>query len=662
MKQEIIPILIGFFALAFAGFTAWRIKNKELKGEESLQALARAKEIASFVHQGALTFLFKEYKILASFILLITILLWILSPMGFKVALAFFFGSIFSALAGFIGLFIATIANLSTAWLARNSLIKSLKMAFSSGSVMAMSVVGLGLFGVSILYLLFKDPQIIYGFGFGASLIALFARVGGGIYTKAADVGADLVGKVEKGIPEDDPRNPAVIADNVGDNVGDVAGMGADLFESYVDCLIAAMVLGAGMTAALSKQTIILPLLLAGMGALASLIGILVISLCKRGEPANILNFGIWIAAIFMTIGSYFLINYLFGTIHLFVVLLIGLITGLIIGLTTEYFTSSKSGIVKKLAYAAKTGAATNIINGLSLGFFSTLIPMLIVCLSIYLSHLLFGLYGIAISAVGMLSTLGITLAADCYGPVADNAGGLCEMADLGDKAKERAAKLDALGNTTAAIGKGFAIGSAALTALVLLISFTQVVNLSMVNLIQPKVIIGLFIGALLPFIFSAFSLKAVGKAASQIVEEVRRQFKEIKGLMEGEAKPDYKNCINISTEAALKQMIFPGLIAVSSPLIIGFLLGAEALGSFLIGSLTTGFLLALIMANSGGAWDNAKKFIEAGNLGGKGSEVHKAAVVGDTVGDPFKDTSGPSLNILIKLMAIISLIIAPLL
>ncbi len=660
MKQEIIPILIGLFALVFAGFTAWRIKNKKLEEKESPQALARTKEIASFVHQGALTFLFKEYKILASFILLITILLWVLSPAGFKIALAFFFGSVFSALAGFIGLFIATIANLSTAWLARNSLIKSLKMAFSSGSVMAMSVVGLGLFGVGILYLLFKDPQIIYGFGFGASLIALFARVGGGIYTKAADVGADLVGKVEKGIPEDDPRNPAVIADNVGDNVGDVAGMGADLFESYVDCLIAAMVLGVGMTAALGKQAIVFPLLLAGIGILASLIGILAINLRKRGEPANILNFGIWVAAISMIIGSYFLIDYLFDTIHLFVVLLIGLITGLIIGLATEYFTSSKSGIVKGLAYAAKTGAATNIINGLSLGFFSTLIPMLIVCLSIYLSYLLIGLYGIAISAVGMLSTLGITLAADCYGPVADNAGGLCEMANLGDKAKERTAKLDALGNTTAAIGKGFAIGSAALTALVLLISFTQAVNLSMVNLIQPKVIIGLFIGALLPFIFSAFSLKAVGKAASQIVEEVRRQFKEIKGLMEGETKPDYKNCINISTEAALKQMICPGLIAVFSPLIIGFLLGTEALGSFLIGSLTTGFLLALIMANSGGAWDNAKKFIEAGNLGGKGSEVHKAAVVGDTVGDPFKDTAGPSLNILIKLMAIISLIIAP--
>jgi K(+)-stimulated pyrophosphate-energized sodium pump len=493
-------------------------------------------------------------------------------------------------------------------------------------------------------------------------LVALFARVGGGIYTKAADIGADLVGKIEKNIPEDDWRNPAVIADNVGDNVGDVAGMGADLFESYVDSLIAAMVLGGSVIAIFGSQAITLPLLLASLGILASFFGIFLIKIRKKGQPSNILNSGIWLSTGLMAFASYFLIKYYFGTLSLFVALLTGLITGIIIGLVTEYYTSSRAKPVQEVAQAAKTGVGTNIIAGLSLGFFSTLIPVLTISTAIYLSYLCAGLYGIAISAMGMLSTLGITLATDCYGPVADNAAGICQMAGLGDKARERAERLDAVGNTTAAVGKGFAIGSAALTALVLLIGFTKAVGLSGINLIKPQVLIGLFIGGLLPFIFSSFSMIAVGKAASQMVEEVRRQFREITGLMEGKAEPDYRQCVDISTEAALRQMIVPGLIAILTPVAIGFLLGPESLGGFLAGSLVTGFLLAITMANAGGAWDNAKKFIEAGNLGGKGSDAHKASVVGDTIGDPFKDTAGPSLNILLKLMAIISLIIAPLL
>ncbi len=661
MAPEIISTIISLFALTFAGLLAWQIKKKKLKEEDSPEIFAKAKKIAFFIQQGALVFLFKEYKILAGFILVISAL-FALSPIGWPVGLAFFLGASFSSLASFVGLTIATIANIKTAWFSRKSLVKSFRMAFSSGSVMAMAVVGLGLLGISLLYLFFRDPQIIYGFGFGASLIAFFSRVGGGIYTKAADVGADLVGKVEKNIPEDDPRNPAVIADNVGDNVGDIAGMGADLFESYVDCLIAAMVLGTTMIPLLGPQAITLPLLLAGLGILASLIGSLLIKLIKQAQPEKILNLGIWLAALLMTIGSYFLIKHSFETIHLFVVLLIGLITGIIISLITEYYTSPKAKPTQEIAKASRFGAGTTVITGLSLGFFSTLIPVLTISVAIYLSYFLSGLYGIAISAVGMLSTLGITLAADCYGPVADNAAGICQMAGLGEKARERTEKLDAIGNTTAAIGKGFAIGSAALTALVLIVSFTQIVKLSKVDLINPQVIIGLFIGGLMPFLFSSFSMKAVGKTAGKIVEEVRRQFKEIIGLMEGRAKPDYKKCIDLSTGAALSQIIVPGLIAILTPLAIGFLLSPEALAGFLAGALVTGFLLAVVMANAGGAWDNAKKFIEEGHLGGKGSDSHKAAVIGDTVGDPLKDTAGPSLNILIKLMAIISLIIAPLL
>jgi len=515
---------------------------------------------------------------------------------------------------------------------------------------------------VTVLYFIFNfPPEIIYGFGFGASSIALFARVGGGIYTKAADVGADLVGKVEAGIPEDDPRNPAVIADNVGDNVGDVAGMGADLFESYVDSIIAAMVLGLAF-AAVKGSGVMLPMIIAAVGILASIIGTFFVRTKEGKDPGNALDKGIFVAAVIMAIASFFVIRYFTEELTLFYATISGLGAGIIIGLSTEYFTSNHKKPAQIIARASQTGAATNIIQGLSFGMLSTVVPIIAVSAAIYISYTFGGgLYGIALAAVGMLSTLGITLATDSYGPVADNAAGIAEMANLGDEVRKRAEALDAVGNTTAAIGKGFAIGSAALTALALFVSYTQVAKVSTINLTDPIVVIGMFIGALLPFVFSALSMKAVGKAASHIVHEVRRQFKEIPGLMQGTAKPDYKRCIAISTHAALKQMILPSLLAVITPIIIGKFLGVESLGGLLLGTTTTGFLLAVFMANSGGAWDNAKKYIEEGNLGGKGSFAHKAAVVGDTVGDPFKDTSGPSLNILIKLISIVALVFLPL-
>ena len=649
-----LPIVIAIIGLIIAFILAWHIRNKKSDHQE-------ANRIASLIKHGAMTFLNQEYKIMSIFVVVVTILLAIF--LSWQMAVTFICGAIFSAAAGNLGMRIATTANLKTAVSAQKNLVQALKIAFNSGSVMGLSVASLGILGISIFYIIFNNPQIIYGFGFGASSVALFFRVGGGIYTKAADVGADLVGKVEVGIPEDDPRNPAVIADNVGDNVGDVAGMGADLFESYVDSIIATMVLGTIAAGLIGPYAILIPLFLAALGIIVSLIGNLAVILAKHGKPQSLLNRGIWLASILMAIGAYFLLKYTSpNAIKLFAAVIAGLISGIIIGLATEYYTSSKYKPTRVLAESSKTGAGTNIIAGLGLGMQSTIIPVLVISAAVMISYKLAGIYGIGIAAVGMLSTLGITLATDTYGPVADNAAGIAEMADMGDEVRERAEQLDAVGNTTAAIGKGFAIGSAALTALVLSVSYMQIVGLKVLDLSQPKVIIGMFIGGLMPFIFSALSMTAVGQSAEKIVTEVRRQFREIKGLMQGTAHPDYKSCIKIATHAALKKMIVPGLITVLVPVVVGFLLGKETLGGLLIGAIVTGFLLAVMMANAGGAWDNAKKYIEAGNLGGKGSRPHKAAVVGDTVGDPMKDTSGPSINILIKLMSIIALIIAPLL
>jgi len=656
MLPVIFSSLIAVLALFIALILSLRIKRQNAGNKEM-------REIARAIQKGAMAFLNKEYKLLIVFVLVFGFALYV--ALGFRTAIAFLLGAIFSALAGNIGMRIATKANVRTAQAVKHGVKKGLLLAFSSGSVMGLSVVGLGLLGVSLLYLIMRDPNIIYGFGFGASSIALFARVGGGIYTKAADIGADLVGKIEKGIPEDDPRNPAVIADNVGDNVGDVAGMGADLFESYVDSIIAAMVIGVfTFSTFLQADAVVLPLLLASVGIIAALLGNIVVFLSRGARSLHsILNRGIYAAALFMILGSYLVIKvfHYVDDIKVFYASLIGVAAGVVIGYITEYYTSDKNKPTQRLARASKTGPATNIIQGLSLGMMSTIIPVLVVAAAIWVSFWLAGLYGIAIAAVGVLSTLGITLAADTYGPVADNAAGIAEMAGMGKKIRERAERLDAIGNTTAAIGKGFAIGSAALTALALFASFTASVGLKQINIAEPKVIAGMFIGGCLPFLFSALTMKAVGDAAHDMVSEVRRQFKEIKGLLSGRAKPDYERCVAISTVAALRKMILPGIAAIGVPVIVGFFMGPAALGGLLAGSVVTGFLLAVMMANSGGAWDNAKKYIEKGNLGGKGSFAHRAAVVGDTVGDPFKDTSGPSLNILIKLMAIVALLLAPL-
>ncbi|MAG91358.1 sodium-translocating pyrophosphatase [Candidatus Woesearchaeota archaeon] len=652
MGLLIAVIIISILALIFAAFTASRILKQDAGNQ-------KIKEIADAIHQGAMTFLHKEYKILVIFVIVVALVLWFAIPQtGPKLAVSFVAGSILSALAGNIGMRIATKSNSRTAVAAKKSISKGLKIAFSSGVVMGLSVVGLGLLGVTALYLIFDDPNIIFGFGFGASSIALFARVGGGIYTKAADVGADLVGKVEKGIPEDDPRNPAVIADNVGDNVGDVAGMGADLFESYVDNIIAAMVLGV---VAFSVQGIKLPLALAAFGIVSAILGTYFVKAAKKKHLHTALNKGIFASSVIMLIGSFFIVKFLVNDVGIFFATVAGLIAGIIIGVSTEYFTSSHRKPTISIAEASKTGSATNIIQGLSVGMMSTVIPVIAVSAAILISFKFGGLFGIAIAGVGMLSTLGITLASDTYGPVADNAAGIAEMGRMGKEVRKRAEALDAVGNTTAAIGKGFAIGSAALTALALFASYMTITGLTSIDIGKPLVIVGLFIGALMPFLFSSLTMKSVGNAAFHIINEVRRQFKEIKGLMKGTAKPDYNKCIAISTHAALKEMILPSLIAIITPVLFGYLFGAEALGGLLAGVTVTGFLMAVFLSNSGGAWDNAKKYIEEGHLGGKGSDAHKAAVVGDTVGDPCKDTSGPSLNILIKLMSIVSLVFVPL-
>lgn len=648
--------IVGILGLLFALYKAKGIEKVEPGNE-------RMREISQYIADGAMAFLKRQYKSLAIFVILLFIILIFAPGQGFKTAISFLVGAGFSVAAGYVGMKVATKANVRTANAAMESgMTKALNIAFSGGAVMGITVVGLGILGVSALYIIFKDVNIVTGFSLGASSIALFARVGGGIYTKAADVGADLVGKVEAGIPEDDPRNPAVIADNVGDNVGDVAGMGADLFESYVGAIISALTLG---TIAHGKAGVQYAIALSSVGVVASILGVYFV----RGDkdPQKSLNNGTLASSVITVIAGFFLSNIIIGSYKPFIAMLSGLVVGLIISRMTEYYTSGDYSPVKKVAKESETGTATNIIGGLSVGMMSTTGPMVIIAIGIMIAYFLGGgssnsvegLYGIAMAAVGMLSTAGMTIAVDAYGPIADNAGGIAEMCDLPPEVREITDKLDAVGNTTAAIGKGFAIGSAALTALGLFASYTQAVGLESINMSSPTVIAGAFIGGMLPFLFSALTMDAVGKAANKMIEEVRRQFREIPGIMEGTTTPDYANCVDISTQAALKEMIVPGLLAVVVPVLVGVLLGAEALGGLISGALITGVLMAIFMSNAGGAWDNAKKYIEDGHHGGKGSEAHKAAVNGDTVGDPFKDTSGPSLNILIKLMTIVALVFA---
>ena len=671
---QIIAVIASIISLAFAALLTSMVLKKD-GGNDQIRFIGDA------IQKGAMAFLSREYRLLAIFVVVMAIIIGVFIDMDVLdringkddssvpgTAIAYLIGAIGSGLAGFIGMSIAVRANTRTTVQAMEGLNSALRVAFNSGAVMGVSVVGIALLGVTMMFVAFTDASVVAGFGFGASSIALFARVGGGIYTKAADVGADLVGKVEQGIPEDDPRNPATIADNVGDNVGDVAGMGADLFESYVGSIIATVALaavGAGaLNNALPDELILFPLLVASIGIIASIIGTFLV---RTGEGADMgrllwsLRTGIFAAGILVLAGTAGAIVVLELPWQLFWVVLVGLVAGQLIGTASEYYTSYEYSPTKKLAEQAETGPATIMIGGLGLGMVSTVIPGLVVVIAMWLSYELADVYGVALAAVGMLSTLGITLATDAYGPVADNAGGIAEQAGLDPEVRERTDALDSLGNTTAATGKGFAIGSAVLTALALMAAYAAVVGIEVFNIMDPKVMMGLIIGAIMPFLFAALTMQAVGRAAYAMVQEVRRQFREISGLLEGTADPDYARAVDISTQGAMKEMVLPGLISIAVPVLVGAVLGAEALGGLLIGSIATGFLFAIMMANAGGAWDNAKKYIEAGHFGGKGSDEHSAAVVGDTVGDPFKDTSGPALNILLKLMSIVALVFGPL-
>jgi K(+)-stimulated pyrophosphate-energized sodium pump len=669
----LIAVICGILGLAVAAYMAYYVL-KQPQGSE------KVRQISAAIKEGALTFLGREYRILAIFVAVVTVILGVVPALGWFVSIAFVFGAICSGLAGFIGMSIAIRVNSRTATATQKSLSHGLRVSFRGGAVMGLSVVSIGILGLSILYFAFGDNAnfltIIPGFGFGASSVAIFARIGGGIFTKAADTGADIVGKVEKGIPEDDPRNAAVIADFVGDNVGDVAGMGADLFESYVDSIIATMTLGmiAVFSTTLDKSLVpneaaawFLPILVAAGGILASIIGIFMVRVSEKLKMEALLNAlrrGTFSASILTAGFSFLAVLFLDASINIYWAILVGLFAGVLIGESTNYFTSYSNKPTLRIAEASQTGAGTNIVSGFANGLMSTLPPVILIVIAIIVAHHFADVYGVAIAGVGMLATLGIQDATDAYGPVADNAGGIVEMVGLPPEIRQRTDALDSLGNTTAATGKGFAIGAAGLTSLALLLSYVNAVEIEMadISLLDPRVIAGLFLGALLPAIFCALTLNAVSKTSFSIVNEVRRQFREIKGLMEGTAKPDYARCVDICTKASLKQMIVPGVITIASPVVIGLVLGPLALAGFLVGAIITGFILAITFSNAGGSWDNAKKWIETGAYGGKGSDAHKAAVVGDTVGDPMKDTSGPSLNIMIKLITIIALVIAPVL
>ncbi len=667
MDPIYFAVIAGVLGFAFAAFLITYVLRQD-------QGSERMREISQAIKEGAMAFLRREYQVLAVFVVVIAIVLGVIPHLGWWVALSFVFGAVCSGVAGFIGMNMAVRSNARTAAAAEKSLNQGLRVSFRSGAVMGICVVAIGILGLSVLYFAFHGSvdflKIIPSFGFGASGVAIFARAGGGIYTKAADTGADIVGKVEQGIPEDDPRNAAVIADLVGDNVGDVAGMGADLFESYVDSIIATMTLAtvAVVAGLASTETAWwLPMMIAAGGIVASIIGVFLVRVGEKPEMSALLNAlrrGTFSASI-LTAGFAALAIYFLGASWgIMWAVLAGLIAGMVIGESTNYFTSYAFGPTRRVAQASQTGAGTTITSGFANGLMSTLPPIILIVIAILVANYFAGMYGIAIAGIGMLSTLGITLATDAYGPVADNAGGIVEMSDLPPEVRERTDALDSLGNTTAATGKGFAIGAAGLTALALMLSYTQAVGIGVadISLLDPAVIAGVFLGVLMPALFCALTLNAVGTTAFTIINEVRRQFREIKGLMEGEARPEYGKCVDICTKAALKQMILPGLLTVLAPIIVGLLLGPKALAGFLIGAIAAGFLIAVMMANAGGSWDNAKKWIEKGNFGGKGSDAHKAAVVGDTVGDPFKDTSGPSLNIMIKLMSIIALVLAPVL